>query len=320
MKSEMRWENGGCLPVPLVSIWITGKCPLRCKHCYESHCPGNKRDLPFEQVKLIMDRMAPHVNSISFMGGEPTVHPDIERICEYAKELGKYTLLVSNGVPITREFVDRMKGKIDCVKLGMDGVTAHFHDMVRGRGSFAKALRAWEIMAPEIPTMCKLTLNAKNMVELPLVADFYKNLGAQRLVVNGWLKLGSGASIWNREFALTREQRAAINKFVAEELKPNYQRFPVSRSCSMDQGCKELPARTYYIDSRAAVSPCIFSGHLAFGNMLAPELDVAELLFRVDSTRRFPHNLHEVDHAELEDWSMDVPPEYFAWRPQACPH
>ena len=284
------WENGGCLTTPLASIWITGACPLRCKHCYESLNAGNRAHVSFGILKTIIDLIGPHVNSISFMGGEPTLHPRIVELCAYAKSLGKYVLLVSNGINITKELVAQLKGNIDCVKLGMDGVCEKTHDQIRGAGSFQKTLRAWQIMAPEIPTMCKFTLNSKNISEIEKIAPFYQNLGAKRLVLNSWLKIGTGASIWNERFALSEAQRKLANDFVVDVLKPHYSEFPVSRSCSLDEGCNLLPERTYYIDSKQKVSPCIFSGHLGIGNILTD--NVSFLLSQVNQMRNAKKSLH----------------------------
>ena len=184
--AEARWENGGCLPVPLGSVWITGACSLRCKHCYDAHGAGNRRHLPKKDVLLTLDRLAPFVNSVSFMGGEPTLHPDLPELCDHARNaLGKYVLLVSNGVTFPDRLIDELEGKIDCIKIGMDGVTAECHDAVRGAGSFAAAMKTWEKLPSRIPTMCKFTLNAQNVRELPLIADFYRALGAKRLEIVG---------------------------------------------------------------------------------------------------------------------------------------
>lgn len=288
-----RWESGGCLPIPLASIWITGRCNLTCKHCYEHGSRKQRFDLPKESVMLIMDRLAPFVASFSFMGGEPLLHPDLPELCAHAQRLGKYTLLVSNGTTVTRELVTALEGKVDCVKLGMDGVTAARHDAVRGQGSFAKTLAAWDILAPRIPTMCKFTLNAENISELPHIAPFYQNLGARRLILNGWLEVGAGASLWHRRFALSSGQREQINRYVAEVLKPDYHRFPVSRSCSLDHGCKDVPGRTFYVTSTAALAPCIFSGQLAIGNILDPACDVGSVIKRLETIRTDHRNLHQ---------------------------
>lgn len=298
--NQIRWEKGGCLPIPLASLWITGLCTLRCKHCYEAHSESCRKHLSKEQIFLTMERLAPYVNSFSFMGGEPTLHPDLPEICEFSKRLGKYTLLVSNGLAITEELVTKLEGKVDCVKLGMDGVSAETHDAVRGKGSFAKTLNAWRVMPLRIPTMCKFTLNAVNLRELPQIADFYRNLGAQRLVLNRWLAIGSGSSVWNRKFALSAEQIKYINKFVQEQLKPNYHIFPISRSCSLDNGCLDIPARTYYVGENGSVSPCIFSGHLAVGDIRAKELDVKALLAEVNRIRYAYTDLHQAIPKNVE--------------------
>jgi len=246
---------------------------------------------------MTMDRIAPFVNSFSFMGGEPTLHPDLPELCEYARHLGKYTLLVSNGVIFSDRLIDQLEGKVDCIKLGMDGVSAGYHDAVRGQGNFDTTMRTWLRLPQRIPTMCKFTLNALNRVQLPLIADFYQGLGAKRLVLNAWLRIGSGASIWNQKFALSMEQLREINEFIFRELKPRYHIFPVSRSCSLDNGCLETPARTYYVTSVGSVSPCIFSGELAIGNIRDPKTDVTQLLARVDRMRGTYQNLHSQKRA-----------------------
>jgi|GEM_PF-4118473 len=284
MDTTKRWEHGGCLPLPLASIWITGACPLRCRHCYEANNP-NRGHLRTADVIATIDRLAPFIRSVSFMGGEPTLHPDIAALGAHARALGKYTLLVTSGVHATPALIERLRGAIDCVKIGMDGVTPEAHDAVRGSGSFAKAMRAWAMYPSAIPTMCKFTVNARNVIELPRVADFYRDLGAKRLVLNGWLPIGTGAEPWNRTFALTPELVGEVNRFVADTLKPRYDAFPVSRSCSLDAGCREIPARMLYVTRTGAVSPCIFSASTAIGDIRDPATDVAALLREVDALR-----------------------------------
>ncbi|MBL7058179.1 radical SAM protein [Patescibacteria group bacterium] len=321
--TKIRWENGGCLPTPLASIWILGKCNLGCKHCYEGRSKAQKQVLPKERVKLIMNKLAPFVNSFSFMGGEPTLHPDLPELCDYAQQLGKYTLLVSNGVAVDKSMVKSLRDKVDCVKLGMDGTTDNYHDMVRGKGAFAKTLRAWEAMTPHISTMCKFTLNAQNIENLPQIADFYQQLGAKRLILNGWLKVGRGANIWNKHFALSSRQRQTINEYVTRELKPRYNVFPISRSCSLDNGCKVMPARTFYVDSRGAVSPCIFSAGLGVGNILSPDTNVETLLMQVNKIRQAHNNLHE-PHKQVQKKHEMVVMKPTTFMPelamQACRH
>ena len=319
---KKRWENGGCLPTPLASVWILGRCNLGCKHCYEGKSGSQKQIRSKEDIKSIMNKLAPFVNSFSFMGGEPTLHPDLPELCDYAQELEKYTLLVSNGMAFNRSLIDSLKGKVDCIKLGMDGTIASHHDMVRGRGSFIKALKTWEILAPNIPTMCKFTVNSKNLGYLPQIADFYQQLGAKRLILNGWLKVGRGANFWNRHFALSEEQRKSINDYVARELKPRYDIFPISRSCSLDNGCKDVPARTFYVDSRGSVSPCIFSAQLGIGNVLSSNVNITSLLGMVNRIRCSCDNLHESREQVRNEQEVAILPKssVLELSYQACRH
>ncbi len=293
MQANVRaWESGGCLPTPLASIWITSVCPLRCRHCYEGRQALNARHLPKEQVFQMIDRLTPFVHSISFMGGEPTTHPDLPEICAYAHDRGAYTLLVTNGQQLDREMVRELKGNIDCMKIGMDGVSSDTHDAVRGRGTFARALQSWDVAASVFPVMCKFTVNAMNMSQLPQLSAFCRSIGARRLVINRWTDVGAGAEARHGRFRLSADQVAEINAFVQNVLKSDYARLPVSRSCSLDHGCREQPARTYYVTSTGGVAPCIFSGHRAIGTLFDEREDVAALLARVNASRPSVDDLH----------------------------
>src|SRR6201985_1148033 len=80
---------------------------------------------------------------VNIGGGEPTVRADFWELVEYATAHpvgGKFS---TNGVKLTPDIAHRLAASdyVD-VQISLDGATAEVNDAVRGRGSYALALRA----------------------------------------------------------------------------------------------------------------------------------------------------------------------------------
>src|SRR5713226_7179053 len=82
----------GCLE-GLNFLWleITRRCNLTCEHCYASSGPG----LPLiermecaDWCQVLDEARAVGCRRVQFIGGEPTVHPDLGRLLEHATRVG----------------------------------------------------------------------------------------------------------------------------------------------------------------------------------------------------------------------------------------
>jgi hypothetical protein len=78
-------------------LWleITEKCNLECSHCYADS--GPRRELRGQMgledwYRVIRESADLGCRQIQFIGGEPTLHPDLVRMIEYASECG-YTFI-----------------------------------------------------------------------------------------------------------------------------------------------------------------------------------------------------------------------------------
>ncbi|WP_027183153.1 radical SAM/SPASM domain-containing protein [Desulfovibrio inopinatus] len=87
-------------PIEL-KIEITRACNLRCSFCYlgsmdrwsaESHMPTSA---VMDWIDWCVDNDVP---AVRFTGGEATLHPDIELLCNYAQVRKRYVILNSNGM------------------------------------------------------------------------------------------------------------------------------------------------------------------------------------------------------------------------------
>ena len=103
-------EQHSCLTV----VEITDRCNLTCPTCYAGSSPSYGRHRTLEEVKKMLDAVVtnerePDVVQIS--GGEPTLHPQLFEILDYAKSLPiKHLMLNTNGIEIAKsfEFTERL--------------------------------------------------------------------------------------------------------------------------------------------------------------------------------------------------------------------
>lgn len=96
-------EQHSCLTV----VEITDRCNLTCPTCFAGSSPTYGRHRTLEEVKSMLDAVVcnerePDVVQIS--GGEPTLHPQLFEILDYAKSLPiKHLMLNTNGIQIAKD-------------------------------------------------------------------------------------------------------------------------------------------------------------------------------------------------------------------------
>lgn len=85
---------------PLAFLWleITGRCQLRCEHCYaESGPEGTHGTMTAEDWRRVLDEAAVlGVRDVQLIGGEPTLHPELPRLVRHALALGLGVEVYSN--------------------------------------------------------------------------------------------------------------------------------------------------------------------------------------------------------------------------------
>ncbi|MGH3373194.1 MAG: radical SAM protein [Actinoallomurus sp.] len=86
-------------------LWleITGKCQSSCSHCYASSGPdGTTGAMTTPRWKtVITDAAVAGVRRIQFIGGEPTLHPDLAALIRHALEAGMQAEVYTNLVHVT---------------------------------------------------------------------------------------------------------------------------------------------------------------------------------------------------------------------------
>ena len=86
-------------------IVLTTRCDLYCSGCYNTVRGDTSKDISMDFAKSIIDKLAElNVLSLSFGGGEPTIHPQLFEIAEYAREKNILPNMTTNGLSMTEDF------------------------------------------------------------------------------------------------------------------------------------------------------------------------------------------------------------------------
>ncbi len=164
----------------LALIEITDSCNLECPTCF-SNSPlgwtaGNVRAPSFEnitsRIKGIIDRKGP-IEIIQFSGGEPTIHPEFFRLCEWVRSNPdiEYLVVNTNGVRLAQdlEFVkkfDELLKKHDNIQLYLQFDGPQFEGQKELRGADLRAVRRRAIENCErigLPITLAMTVNDQNI-------------------------------------------------------------------------------------------------------------------------------------------------------------
>lgn len=168
-----------------VVIWnLVRRCNLACKHCYS--ISANKDfsgELSTDEVRTVMeDLRAFGVPVLILSGGEPLLRPNIFELSRYAKQLGFYVGLSSNGTLIDGPMADRIAAiGYDYVGVSLDGIGAT-HDRFRGHvGAYAASLAGIRLLRSHgIKVGLRFTMTRDNDNELPRLLDLLDSEGMDK--------------------------------------------------------------------------------------------------------------------------------------------
>ena len=129
-------------------IFITSRCNACCRHCFYWKQLKTKEDMQLENYVKIISSLKNRLNTLILTGGEPTLHPQLNRFVEFAlnKNNPRIIALPTNGMltkPVI-ELADRFclnyPGTLFDISFSLDGLQ-QTHDQIRGvPGSFEKTV------------------------------------------------------------------------------------------------------------------------------------------------------------------------------------
>lgn len=136
-------------PYPVtVEIDPSNKCNHRCDWCVSSLAHTGEY-LEFEHYEeLVGELKTMGVASVVLKGGgEPTVHPDINRMLYLLKEQAFGIGMITNGSLPRKDTIDAIVDCADWVRFSVDGANAATHAAIHGTKDFDKVMKNIRVMA-----------------------------------------------------------------------------------------------------------------------------------------------------------------------------
>lgn len=137
-----------------VTLHVTPRCNLRCRHCFKSPASEEPRLAPLPSSRTQGDGDLPSLPVIQswvdqavgvgaerlvLTGGEVLTRPDWREIARYAGERLP-TEVLTNGAQIDGEAADVLAAAGVTVQISVDGASAEVHEALRGPGTFAPTM------------------------------------------------------------------------------------------------------------------------------------------------------------------------------------
>jgi PqqA peptide cyclase len=166
---------------------LTYRCPLRCPYCSN---PTNLREHETEGElgtddwkRVLGEAEALGVVQVHFTGGEPLARKDLEELVVRARELELYSNLVTSGVPLSKDRLQKLKEcGIDHVQVSIQSARADRSDDIAGYPSHPQKIEVMRwVRELGLPLTMNVVLHRANLDEIDELVALAEDVGASRL-------------------------------------------------------------------------------------------------------------------------------------------
>ena len=284
---------------PWFLVWeMTYGCNFRCKHCYAAKFEDQKIHLEPNgertRKEIAKNLIIGDITHITLMGGEATLVPDFYEIVKEFKKANIYVKLQTNGSTINEGNLKKLEDiGINQVEISVDGTTEVVNDNVRGKGSYAKIIKALELLkGSKIPRkgIC-YTVTSNNFYDVDNVYNFAKHYNIDEVFFSKFFETGRGSKL---HWSLTPEQRSQLRSKIdfmnkIESKGPNLQNNMVIFAI---WGCSA--GKTYcVVDPYGNLRPCTLHD-VKVGNILNSSLQLVWKSASEFNQLRFPYEFKEM--------------------------
>ena len=174
-------------PVGLLAE-LTHRCPLQCPYCSNPvELERANTELTTEEWQDVM-RQAGEMGilQLHLSGGEPTARRDLEDILKTANKAGLYTNLITAGVLLTKERLQKLADLgLDHVQLSIQDADPENADRIaayKGGADKKRQVAGW-VKELGLPLTINAPLHRQNIRNLKNIIDYSVEVGAGRLEV-----------------------------------------------------------------------------------------------------------------------------------------
>lgn len=126
-------------------LWLelTHKCNIECTHCYTASSPRVEHGAMglIDWLRVLDQARDMGINFVQFIGGEPTMHPDLSALIDAASERGMIVEVYTNLVSVSEQLWTCFAEHQVRLATSVYGSEAEEHDSVTTRrGSFSRTV------------------------------------------------------------------------------------------------------------------------------------------------------------------------------------
>ena len=247
---------------------ILTKCNHKCRHCYINPGQHGENTLPLPVIKAWLETFARDSNSknLIFLGGEPTLHPDLPAAVEYARNLGFDSITVDTNGYLFHDILSKVKpGAVDYFSFSLDGATRQTNDRIRGAGSFDTCMAGIrQANLKGFATSLIYTVSSANIHEVDMLPTFLKDTGIDRFFMQiiglrGRSAKGSQTWIQDQKLQVEKSQWLDIIPRVARRIAEfgitvTYPKVFLGHADNFE--CAGLVADNYFVFPNGRVYRC----------------------------------------------------------------
>lgn len=175
--------------LPILLLWITDTCNLRCRMCgdrWRAHVSKEKPLLSTDEWLSVIDS-AQRLNTmiVSLTGGEPLLHPDLFYILDYIRKTPIASHICTNGALLTESNVAKLaKTEVGSISVSLDSNEPSTHNSLRGRDCFNEVVTGIRCLRKRMPGT-KININflvcRLNFRKMAHMVRFGKELGVDQV-------------------------------------------------------------------------------------------------------------------------------------------
>jgi len=246
-----------------VFFHILTKCNLNCRHCYINREQHGENTLPLSTIEAWLGAFAEKskIANVIFLGGEPTIHPDLSLAIKKAKNMGYNSITVDTNGYLFNDILSKVSpDDVDYFSFSLDGATRKTNNMIRGEGSYDKCIKGIKkAVSMGFGTSLIYTVSSANIHELEMMVPLLNDLNIERFFVQVIGIRGKPAQINQEKLQVSRSEWLSIIPDVAEKVAKrgitvSYPKVFLSSEETFE--CAGLVAENYFIFPNGRVYRC----------------------------------------------------------------
>jgi MoaA/NifB/PqqE/SkfB family radical SAM enzyme len=170
-----------------VFFHILTHCNLKCRHCYINKKQHGEDTLPLKTIETWLEVFASKNReaNVIFLGGEPTLHPDLSAAIKKAKTLDYKSITVDTNGYLFHDILSKVTpDDVDYFSFSLDGATRKTNDRIRGKGSYDKCIAGIrKAVLGGFSTSLIYTISTINIREIERMVPLLKDLKVDRFFI-----------------------------------------------------------------------------------------------------------------------------------------